>query len=57
MKAVNNINETIRPELLGCDISEQVMIDQKLLKLDGTENKKNFVIYASKVVVILKIHF
>ena len=42
MKAVNNINETIRPELLGCDISEQVMIDQKLLKLDGTENKKNF---------------
>ena len=42
LKAINNINEKIRPELLGCDISEQVKIDQKLLKLDGTENKKNF---------------
>jgi enolase len=39
LKAVNNVNETIGPALLGQDGLHQKGIDQFLLQLDGTPNK------------------
>lgn len=39
LKAVKNINEIIKPKLIGMDIRDQAKIDQFLLKLDGTKNK------------------
>jgi enolase len=41
LKAVENVNEKIAPELIGMDATEQVMIDRTMLKLDGTETKAN----------------
>ncbi len=38
-KAVENVNETIGPELVGIDCREQEAIDQILNDLDGTPNK------------------
>lgn len=38
-KAVENVNEIIAPALIGYDVSEQVLIDQTLIELDGTPNK------------------
>ena len=38
-KAVDNVNEVIGPELLGLDALDQVLIDQTMIHLDGTENK------------------
>ncbi|GEN46716.1 phosphopyruvate hydratase [Alkalibacillus haloalkaliphilus] len=37
--AVENVNEIIAPELVGFDATEQLIIDQALIELDGTENK------------------
>ncbi|SDK71681.1 phosphopyruvate hydratase [Natronincola ferrireducens] len=39
LKAVENVNETIAPELVGLDAMDQVAIDEIMLELDGTENK------------------
>jgi enolase len=39
LTAVKNIHETIAPELMGMDASNQVEIDQEMIALDGTENK------------------
>ncbi len=39
LKAVQNINEIIAPEIEGFDADEQIAIDEILLALDGTENK------------------
>ncbi len=39
-KAVQNVNAKIGPELLGLEVTEQVLIDQILIDLDGTANKK-----------------
>ncbi|MEQ8766334.1 MAG: phosphopyruvate hydratase [Planctomycetota bacterium] len=39
LQAVENVTETIRPEILGLDASEQVALDRKLIELDGTDNK------------------
>ncbi len=39
LRAVRNVNETIRPELLGSDAVDQVSIDRLLIALDGTPNK------------------
>src|SRR5207247_9373186 len=39
LKAVQNVNEVIAPQLLGEDPDEQVAIDQLLIELDGTPNK------------------
>jgi len=39
LTAVRNVNETIRPELIGSDAVDQVSIDQLLIALDGTPNK------------------
>jgi len=41
LKAVDNVVEQIGPELVGYDASEQRMVDQAMLELDGTENKGN----------------
>lgn len=38
-KAVNFVNTVIREELTGVSIFEQRLIDEKMLELDGTENK------------------
>ncbi|MGP4077278.1 phosphopyruvate hydratase [Halobacillus sp. K22] len=38
-KAVENVNEKIAPNLLGMDVTQQVIIDQMMIELDGTENK------------------
>ena len=38
-KAVQNVNKTIAPRLVGLDAVEQVRIDRLLVGLDGTENK------------------
>jgi len=37
--AVNNVNEIIAPEILGMDATQQVLIDNLMIELDGTENK------------------
>jgi enolase len=41
LNAINNIRSKIRDELIGEYVEEQNMIDQKLIDLDGTENKAN----------------
>ncbi len=39
MKAVGNVNTEIYDEIVGEDVFEQVHIDQKMILMDGTENK------------------
>jgi enolase len=39
LKAVTNVNEEIGPEVVGFDAADQVLIDEFLIALDGTENK------------------
>ena len=39
-KAVANVNSEIRSSLVDMDVSKQQDIDNKLLALDGTENKE-----------------
>ena len=39
MKAVENVNELIAAEIIGEDATEQIIVDQILRELDGTENK------------------
>ncbi|MDD2180935.1 MAG: phosphopyruvate hydratase [Bacilli bacterium] len=41
LKAVNNINNIIRPKLIGYDVTDQSLIDKVLIELDGTPNKNN----------------
>jgi len=38
-KAVANVNDTIAPELIGMDATDQVGIDMTMIALDGTPNK------------------
>ncbi|MBY8983200.1 MAG: phosphopyruvate hydratase [Candidatus Lokiarchaeota archaeon] len=40
-KAVSNVNSILAKELIGMDVCEQETIDNKMLDLDGTDNKKN----------------
>src|SRR5690554_5173990 len=39
MKAVQNVNSTIAPELHGAHVFEQTAIDRLMIELDGTQNK------------------
>ena len=39
LKAVEHVNVDIAEALLGCEASDQVYIDQAMIKLDGTDNK------------------
>jgi enolase len=41
LKAVNNVNTIISDQLIGWDVADQTGIDQKMITLDGTENKGN----------------
>ena len=38
-KAVNNVNEVIAPEIIGYDVTKQIVIDKLLCKIDSTPNK------------------
>ncbi|AFS78106.1 enolase Eno [Gottschalkia acidurici 9a] len=38
-KAVDNVNEIIAPEIIGMDALDQVLIDEAMIELDGTDNK------------------
>ncbi|WP_341654241.1 phosphopyruvate hydratase [Blattabacterium cuenoti] len=40
LKAVQNVNDIITPELIGKSVLDQICIDQLMLELDGTINKK-----------------
>jgi len=39
LKAVENVNETIAPELIGMDAARQGELDACMIELDGTDNK------------------
>lgn len=39
LKAVDNVNEVIAPEVIGYSAFDQKMIDDIMIELDGTENK------------------
>jgi len=39
LKAVQNVNEIISPEMEGIDVLEQKLIDEIMIDLDGTANK------------------
>ena len=39
LKAVKNVNKIIGPVLIGMEANEQRTIDEKMISLDGTENK------------------
>jgi len=39
LKAVDNVNKIIAPELIGKESSKQEEIDKLMIKLDGTDNK------------------
>ena len=38
-KAVNSVMKLIEPELIGLDVTEQVVIDRAMIALDGTKTK------------------
>ena len=38
-KAVNNVNDIIAPEIIDFEVTEQVLIDNTMIELDGTDNK------------------
>ena len=40
LKAVENINTVLQQSLLGHDVTDQEGIDNKMIGLDGTENKE-----------------
>lgn len=42
LKACENINGPISSALIGMDIRDQILIDETMINLDGTENKSNF---------------
>ncbi|SMC41136.1 phosphopyruvate hydratase [Sporomusa malonica] len=39
LKAVENVNEIITPEIIGMDALDQIGVDQAMIDLDGTPNK------------------
>ena len=41
LKAVENVNDTIAEELIGCNVFDQTYIDKMLIELDGSNNKGN----------------
>lgn len=41
LKAVYNVNKVLNEELNGYSVFNQVMIDTRMIELDGTENKSN----------------
>jgi len=55
LRAVDNVNKVLGPEIIGMDPQDQVSIDKKLIEMDGTENKSkygaNAILSLSEVVV------
>jgi enolase len=41
LAAVKNVNEKITNEITGMDVTDQIIIDKKMIKLDGTDNKSS----------------
>jgi len=41
LKAVDNVNSVIAPEIELMDATDQLLIDRTMIQLDGTENKSN----------------
>lgn len=41
LKAVSNVNDIIKPRLIGMDVTNQREIDALLISIDGTKNKSN----------------
>ena len=41
LKAVSNVNNIIKPALIGRDVSKQEEIDELMIELDGTKTKSN----------------
>ena len=39
LKAIQNVNDVIAPEIIGLDADEQVLVDSLLVSLDETDNK------------------
>ncbi|MBC61096.1 MAG: phosphopyruvate hydratase [Zetaproteobacteria bacterium] len=39
LKAVKNVSDTIAQQILGMDVCDQKSLDEKLIELDGTQNK------------------
>jgi len=39
MKAVEHVNDVIAPEVIGLEVTDQALLDRRLVELDGTENK------------------
>ena len=39
LKAIENVNDTIAEELIGCNVFDQTYIDKMLIELDGSNNK------------------
>ncbi len=39
LTAVHNVNEDIREAIIGLDATDQVMLDEVMIELDGTSNK------------------
>ncbi len=40
LKAVENVNDVIAPEIIGYDVTNQLIIDNVMINLDGTKNKE-----------------
>lgn len=38
-KAVKNVNKTIAPRIIGTEVTNQKLIDETMINLDGTQNK------------------
>ena len=41
LKAVSNVNSILRDAVSGMDVAGQAVLDQRMIELDGTENKSN----------------
>jgi len=41
LKAVENVNQIIKPKLIGYDVTKQAEIDNLMIELDGTKTKSN----------------
>lgn len=41
LTAVKNVNEIIAPALIGYDVTDQPLIDKKMIELDGTKDKSH----------------
>ena len=42
LKAVGHVNGDLKAALLGCDPADQLGLDQRLIELDGTDNKSRY---------------